>query len=87
MKVIPMSMPTAPPRRAGSTTSPTKAWETEMIPAAKQPVRMRAATSSSRLGAAAHSTVPAHNPSTIARSRRRRPTRSAIAPHTGWRAP
>lgn len=58
-----------------------------MIPAAKQPVRMRAATSAGGLGASAQTRVPTASPATMTRSSRTRPTRSPMAPHTGCSAP
>ena len=87
VNVIPMRSPTAPARLPAETTSPTSAWETLMMPAAKQPVRMRAPTRAGSVGAMAHTSVPAARPATMIRSRRTRPTRSPMAPHTGWSAP
>ena len=58
-----------------------------MIPAAKQPVMMRATTSISSDDAIEHSTVESVRPHTMMRSMRRRPTLSPSAPHTGCRQP
>ena len=87
VKVMPMSRPTAPARPSAGTTSPTSACETEMMPAAKQPVRMRAATRSGSVGAAAQMTVLIASPRTMMRSSLWRPTRSPMAPQTGCSMP
>ena len=87
VKVMPMSRPTAPCRSSVLTTSPTSAWLTLMMPAAKQPVTMRAAMRIPSVGAAAQAAVLTASPATMMRRRRTRPTASPIAPQTGWSRP
>ena len=87
VKVMPMSRPMAPWRSFSSTTLPTSAWLTVMMPAAKQPVMIRAATSVSSVGAIEQMMVLAARPATMILRSRMRPTASPMAPHRGWSRP
>jgi hypothetical protein len=73
-------VPTAAARRATGYSGRISASETGTLIAAPAPCTMRAATSASQLGAAAHATDAATNRRIPARNTRLRPRRSATPP-------